>query len=323
MTLSFWPTDGLVRISTDERGICGLDSPGCPGVCCSARGRWTNGSKGKPISGNGFYSMEINMENVAPGMTEKPSRRLVLPGDEVAVSEEYESGVGTYERDGKIYANAPGVLDLDERSKVARVRMFNPPVQLRIGDIVYATIDDIRSSMATATVVVLHGVERQLSGETEGSIHISNVSSQYTEDFRQMFRLGDMIRAQVIQADPSLQLTTAGATLGVVKALCTQCRGPLVKRGNDLYCERCERTETRKIAFDYGDLKLEAPVRELAVEVRERRERRDDRGPPRHREERDDRRGGGGGGRRYDRRGGGGRGGGGRGRPPRRDDRRR
>lgn len=278
---------------------------------------------GKHLNAGGLYSTEIDLESAMPAQTGKSNRRLVLPGDEVAVSEEYESGEGTYERDGKIFASAPGMLDLDEGAKVARVWMFNPPVQLRVGDIVYATVDDLRSSMATATVFVLHGVERPLSGETEGSIHISNVSTQYTEDFRQMFRLGDILRAQVIQVEPSLQLTTAGPALGVVKALCTQCRGPLLRRGNELYCERCERTEIRKIATDYGDLKLESPVRELAAEVRERRERRDDRGPPRHREDRGERRGGGGGGRRYDRRGGGGRGGGGRGRPPRRDDRRR
>ncbi len=262
----------------------------------------------------------MNEENPSP--SKKQERKVVLPGDEVAVTEEYESGEGTYEKDGKIFAIAPGTLDLDEVSKVAKVKMFNPPVRLKVGDIVYATVDDIKSSMASATIFVLHGVERQITGESEGSIHISNVSSQYTEDFRQMFRLGDIIRAQVIQSEPSLQLTTAGPKLGVVKALCSQCRGQMVRRGEDMFCERCERTEVRKIADDYGELKLDSSVSELNVQVQDRRERRGDRrGSDRRRDDRGGRRGT----RRQDRRGGrrGGRRDGGRGRPPRRNNRRR
>jgi len=287
---------------------------------------------GKPIKERLPYSTEITLDAQIPSPAEKAARRIVLPGDEVAVSEEYESGEGTYERDGKIYATAPGILNLDDASKVARIRMFNPPAQLKVGDVVYATVSDIRSSMATAQVVILHGVDRQLSGDTEAAIHISNVSSEYTEEFRQVFRLGDIIRAQVIQAQPSLQLTTAGPTLGVVKALCSECRGPLIRRGNELYCERCEHSEQRKITSDYGDLALELPAKQLSIAYSgDRRERRSEgrgegygyRGGDRDdRGDRGDRRGGRG--RGPPRRGGyEHRGGGGRGRPPRREGHRR
>jgi len=34
--------------------------------------------------------------------------RVVLPGEEVAVTEEYEAGDGTYEEDGKVFAAQPG-----------------------------------------------------------------------------------------------------------------------------------------------------------------------------------------------------------------------
>src|SRR5207253_8687121 len=87
-------------------------------------------------------------------------------------------------------------------------------------------VDDIRGMMATATITAIHGRPRQISGESEGTIHISNVSEEYTEDIHDMYRLGDIIRAKVIQVKPSVQLTTAERDLGVVKALCSVCRGP-------------------------------------------------------------------------------------------------
>ena len=40
--------------------------------------------------------------------------RQVLPGDEIAVEEEYVSSDGTYVRDGKIYASQLGTLVLDD-----------------------------------------------------------------------------------------------------------------------------------------------------------------------------------------------------------------
>ena len=190
-------------------------------------------------------------------------RKMVLPGDQIAVSEEFEPGDGTYEKDGLIFAATPGVLELDSENRVARVRAFNPPAEMHVGDIVYGVIDDIRGMMATATIQAIHGRTRQISGETEGTIHISNVSEEYTEDIRDMYRLGDAIRAKVIQVKPSVQLTTAEITLGVVKARCSVCRGPLELRGRELYCPRDERTERRKFAADYADLRLFVPASEL------------------------------------------------------------
>lgn len=190
-------------------------------------------------------------------------RKMVLPGDEIAVSEEFEPGEGTYERNGLVFAATPGVLELDPANRVARVRPFNPPAELHVGDIVYGVVDDIRPMMSTATVLAIHGRTRQISGESEGTIHISNVSEEYTEDIRDMYHLGDIIRAKVIQAKPSLQLTTAERNLGVVKAHCSVCRGPLEIRGRDLYCPRDEHTERRKLASDYEDLKLSVPATEL------------------------------------------------------------
>ncbi len=180
--------------------------------------------------------------------------RVVFPGELVAVSEEYLPGEGTYEAEGDIYAAQIGELQLDSRDKVARVRSFNPPLELKLGDVVLASVEDIKSTMAIVKVEALEGLERSVAGETEGTIHISKISESYTEDIKRAMRLGDLVRARVIQVKPSLQLATNEPSLGVVRGLCTRCRSLLTKRGKDLYCEHCERDESRKVASVYDAL---------------------------------------------------------------------
>jgi len=220
-----------------------------------------------------------------------PSDRLVLPGEEVAVVEEYEAGEGTYEEEGRLYASLPGRLELDSEHRIARVVPVNPPAILREGDVIYGTISDIRPSMVEARVLAIHGRDRQVAGEIDASLHISKIANAYVEDPRDAVRLGDIVRARVIQTDPSLQVTTAERLLGVVLALCANCRRPMERRGDVVHCLRCDRTDHRKLAADYGDPELtlpiasepepEGPRRERVGPEREERGR--GRGPPRGR----------------------------------------
>lgn len=181
-------------------------------------------------------------------------KKNVLPGEEVAVVEEFIPCEGTYEDDGKVYAAIVGELVLDQEEKTAAVKPLNPPLRLKPGDIVWGEITDVKPTMAICEVIAVEGKERNITGDTSATIHVSKISSGYTTDVGKELRPSDIIRARVLQVKPSLQLTTAAPHLGVIKALCRKCRKPLKRRGNSLYCEICERTEYRKIADDYGEV---------------------------------------------------------------------
>ena len=182
-------------------------------------------------------------------------KREVFPGDEVAVEEEYLASEGTFASDGKIYASQIGILELDTDEMTARVTSPNPPNILKEGDIVFAVIADTRSTMATADVVATDGRLRGVGGETYATIHVSKISPGYTDDVSKELRKGDYIRAVVIGTKPSLQLSTKDEHLGVVRSLCSRCKGELVKRAKtQLHCERCDRLLPRKLADDYGNV---------------------------------------------------------------------
>lgn len=178
-------------------------------------------------------------------------QKIVVPGEQIATSEEFMRGKNTYEEDGKIIASTTGILEIDADEMIANVKPVNPPVTLNVGDEVYGVVFDIKGPMISVQVSKVEGLEREISSETLGSLHISEISKNYVSEAGREFRIGDIIRAEVIQTNPSLQLTTAKPHLGVLQSLCMRCRGVLKKKKNYLYCSNCERKEFRKLAKDY------------------------------------------------------------------------
>jgi len=192
-------------------------------------------------------------------MTETTEKRFVMPGDEIALLEEYVPGAGAYEEDGVVYSEYAGFLTLDPVEKIASVEPVKQTGALHKGDIVYGVIRSIRSMMAVVDTLEIEGRTREIAGSTNGTLHISKMSTRYVSDVERVFRLGDIIRAEVISAEPSLQLSTARADLGVVRALCRRCRKPMIRKGRALYCEDCEITENRPVSARYGQYVLTLP----------------------------------------------------------------
>lgn len=186
------------------------------------------------------------------------NKRFIMPGDEIGTSEEYIAGEGTYEKNGMIIASNTGFLDIDMNEMVVRViPATSTPVLLKVSDLVYGVIFDNKGAMSIVDVVKIIGSKRDISnGDTQGSIHISKVTTGFLKDLGEAFKIGDIIRAKVIQVDPSLQLATYDSNLGVVLANCIECQVPLERRNNELECPVCESRYRKKLADDYGAAKI-------------------------------------------------------------------
>lgn len=185
-------------------------------------------------------------------MTEK--NKFVLPGDQVSTSEELLPGDGTFEEEGIIRASIVGTYSVDTKHKRARVKpLTSVPVLIRRGDTVLAEVRGVRSSMVIAEVLHVTGKKRAVSGDTNGTLKVSEISHSYVKDPATEFSLGDIIRAKVTQVKPSIQLSTKDKNLGVIKALCKKCRHQLVKKGKMLECDNCGNKERRTTAIDYGN----------------------------------------------------------------------
>ena len=183
--------------------------------------------------------------------------KIVLPGEQVSTSEELLPGDGTFEEDGIIRAERIGTYEIDEKYRRAKVKpLTSTPVTLRKGDIVLAEVGSVRSNMIIARVIHVTGKKRSISGDTNGTLRVSEISNGYVKDPSTEFAPGDIIRAKVTQVKPNVQLATKDNDLGTIKAICSKCKHSLERKGNMLECNNCGNKEKRKTATDYGNYDL-------------------------------------------------------------------
>jgi len=185
------------------------------------------------------------------------NKKIVLPGDQLSTSEELLTGEGTFEEDGIIRSARFGEYIIDENKRQAIVKpLTSIPVIIKKGDLVLAEVASVRSSMVICNVFHVTGKQRAITGDTNGTLHISEMSNGYIKTPEEVYVLGDIFRAKVFQVTPSLQLTTKGKNLGVIRALCKECRHQLDMKGNTLECSNCGHKENRKNAEDYGTFEI-------------------------------------------------------------------
>lgn len=183
------------------------------------------------------------------------AKRLVYPGDVVGVAEEFVCGPGTFEENGEILAVTTGYLTLDTSTFEARVDAFSKgPAQVKIGDIVLGIVRGTRTSMAMVDVrAIADQPNREIGGDTNGTLHVSKSSDRYVENMEDAFRVRDIIRAKVIESSPAIQLTTKMPGLGVLKSYCPRCGTAMNKKGLGLLCPECDWKANGKLADDYGE----------------------------------------------------------------------
>ena len=181
---------------------------------------------------------------------------FVMPGDFLSVSEQFLPGDGAYEDDGSVKSATAGNVSIDKKAKeISVISKSNGPNLLKVGDIVYGEIKDLRGQRALVTVHAKKGETRELALPYLAAIHISQITPGYIDKITDAFRIGDLIEARVVKImKDNIDLNTEDRDCGVVKAMCTKCRAEMNPVNQDeVYCPVCDRKEKRKVSSNYEE----------------------------------------------------------------------
>ena len=183
-------------------------------------------------------------------------QKLVFPGEFLTVEEEFMPGNNTFEdENGKIFSTKIGLAEFDEKSRKVSVKEKHALAKmLDKGSIVFARVSLIKESNVMVSIVSAeHNGEQRIIPFSNASIYIANASSEFVRNLSGMFRVGDIIKAKVLEVTKySIELSTNEPELGVLKAFCSKCRQPMILFGATLKCINCANNENRKIASNYS-----------------------------------------------------------------------
>ena len=180
--------------------------------------------------------------------------KFVMPGE--AVKTDKRIGSGLYKEGDKVFASVAGTLkESDDKIGVEPGKSL---VELHRGDIVIATVESVKEKVVLVKVMKVVGKQRTLPTEDFGVIRVMDIAPRYTEKASDEYKVGDVIKAEVIDVLPNdVIMSTKSPNLGVIEGYCSQCRGILEMDGEKLVCSICGRTDKRKMSRDYLIVKKE------------------------------------------------------------------
>ncbi|MBS7654909.1 exosome complex RNA-binding protein Csl4 [Candidatus Bathyarchaeota archaeon] len=183
---------------------------------------------------------------------------FVVPGDRLGVVEEFSPGSGTYEVNGVIYSKIVGLAIKDFINKRIYVKQYiMKPIFPSDEDEVLGIVTGVQDKVALLSLFLVKNAI--LLNPFTGFLHISASSHKFEKSMSDVCKVTDVIKARVFKAKNGiLQLTTVGENLGVIIAFCSICGKELnlKSRKGILECKACGNIEHRKIAKDYGELKI-------------------------------------------------------------------
>jgi exosome complex component CSL4 len=112
-------------------------------------------------------------------------------------------------------------------------------------------VESVSNDLAFIDIISVEKSNGVQKTDFTGIIHISQTRREYLESMYDAFRIGDLIRARVLNNTNPFQLTTKEPSLGVVVAFCTRCGSILKKSDDRLVCPICGNVEKRKISIMY------------------------------------------------------------------------
>jgi exosome complex component CSL4 len=179
------------------------------------------------------------------------NQKKVLPGDALAISEEFLPGKNAYDADGTVRALLMGTLVRDLQEREIGV---DPAVVAKIpgvGDVVTGQIETAQSSVSNMKIYYLNGAPNQ--GGFVGLIFLREERGAGRGMRRTQVKLGDIVRAKVISTmNAMIHLSIGEPHLGVIATLCSNCGRPLSDDGGRARCNECGNQEERKFADDFG-----------------------------------------------------------------------
>jgi exosome complex RNA-binding protein Csl4 len=182
----------------------------------------------------------------------KTNNTQVVPGDKIAVIEEFLPAENCFEKDGSIIAEVTGEVIIDSKSHKIAVKPSKEHFSLRKDDIGFGKVEFVKKQVASVDIYKINNID--IAKPINSILHVSEASRRFVRNMYEVTRPGDWIRFRITRTDKPIYISFIGEGLGVVIAYCNQCgHGLNLFRRNFLKCPNCNFEQGRITSKFYGN----------------------------------------------------------------------
>jgi len=174
------------------------------------------------------------------------SNEITIPGDKIAVIEEYESGNNTFDDGHSVRATVIGTTEIDKKNRVAQVRKAKLPPIPAVNDVVIGTVAAVMSSMIAVSIDYINNKPT--------SSHIECICQ--TRHFRRkgIALVNDIVTLKIIShLNGTLHASIDEPEFGVLFTKCKKCGGKVIQMRDAIKCVECNWIDERKLSKNYGN----------------------------------------------------------------------
>ena len=175
-------------------------------------------------------------------MSQKPT----LPGDKIAIIEEYGMGDNTFDDGQSIRSLVIGTPEFDKTNRIARISEIRKPAVAQVNDVITGNISALMNNMFAINILYINGKSTHSGLEC--------ICQARGAKKRIMVRVGDIVSAKIIShLNGVVHATISEPDLGVLFTQCNKCGAKVVSMGSSIKCVDCGYIEERKLSTRFGN----------------------------------------------------------------------
>lgn len=175
-------------------------------------------------------------------MSQKPT----LPGDKIAIIEEYETGQNTFDDGQSIRSLVIGTSEFDKTNRIAKINEMRKPAVAQVNDVVTGNISALMNNMFAINILYINGKSTHSGLEC--------ICQARGAKKRIMVRVGDIVSAKIIShLNGVVHAIISEPELGVLFTQCNRCGAKVVSMGSSIKCVDCGYIEERKLSTKFGN----------------------------------------------------------------------
>ena len=169
---------------------------------------------------------------------------FVLPGDKIAITEEYEAGNNACDDGHIVRSTVIGENEIDKKERLVNVKNHKSTSVPEKDDIIIGTVEAVMGSMIAILI-------RYINTKPTNS-HVECICSTRNIRKRNVALVRDLVKAKIIGSlNGAIHATIQEPSLGVLFTKCRKCGNEVKPLRDIVKCIECGWTDDRKLSNDF------------------------------------------------------------------------